>query len=125
MESPENLMHQTGLFTPDEIRVANEGKLRARWKLGRLLAKAERTHPGPRGKTDKSAGLTQLLVRLELDRQTALEAQRIGTLPPAELEKALSFYRASIYYATFSPADEGRQSASHSASRRRRSHYSI
>jgi hypothetical protein len=35
-------MRRTGLFESDEIRVANEGKIRARWKFGKLLAKVER-----------------------------------------------------------------------------------
>lgn len=37
LEAIEHAMHATGLFKPDEVREANEGKIRARWKLGRLL----------------------------------------------------------------------------------------
>jgi hypothetical protein len=59
-------MRRTGLFKSDEIRVANEGKIRARWKFGKLLAKVERAQgakrslipilrvPGP--SADKSPG---------------------------------------------------------------------
>jgi hypothetical protein len=35
-------------------------------------------------------GLTSLLRAIELDHQTALEAQRIGALPENELEKVLA-----------------------------------
>ena len=45
---------------------------KARWKLGRLLAKVERAHPGPAGKGVASNGLTQLLERLETTKQTAM-----------------------------------------------------
>ena len=34
-----DLVRRTSLFGSDEIRVANEGKIRARWKFGKLLAK--------------------------------------------------------------------------------------
>jgi len=69
------------------MRPVNELRMKARWKLGAALAKVERaTHPG-KGKV-ASASLTSLLTRLTLDRQTAMEAQRIGTMPDEELEKA-------------------------------------
>jgi hypothetical protein len=55
--------------------------VKARWKLGGLLGKVERASPGPQGKRVTSGGLTQLLKALELDRQTALDAQRIGAMP--------------------------------------------
>jgi hypothetical protein len=32
-------MRRRGLFGSDEIRVVNEGKIRVRWKFGKLLAK--------------------------------------------------------------------------------------
>ena len=67
-------MRQTGLYPSDDIRLANEGKILARWKLGRALAQVEREKPRP-GKTT-SAGLTQLLDRIGLDKQTAMEARR-------------------------------------------------
>jgi hypothetical protein len=54
-----------------------------------MLAKVERAKPGPRPGGVVSAGLTQLSKDLQLDHQTALEAQRIGTLPEEELRKTL------------------------------------
>jgi hypothetical protein len=65
----------------------NESLMRGRWKLGRALAKWERAKPRP-GKT-ASTGLTQLLERLGTSKVTAMEAQRIGTLPEKDLRKAL------------------------------------
>jgi N6-adenosine-specific RNA methylase IME4 len=98
LESFENLMRQTGLFSAEEIRLANEGKLRARWKLGRLLAREARG--GGRGKV--STGLKLLFERLHLTAQTAMQAQRIGTLPEAKLVTALAAYRGGSDFATFS-----------------------
>jgi hypothetical protein len=37
-----NRLKSSFVQTPSACRLASEGKLRARWKLGRLLAKAER-----------------------------------------------------------------------------------
>jgi N6-adenosine-specific RNA methylase IME4 len=100
LESIEHAMRHAGLFRTDEIRIVNEGKLRARWKLGHLLAKVERAkHPG-KGKL-ASAGLTSLLAQVALDKQTALEAQRIGALPAAELDQALERYRKLDTLGTF------------------------
>ena len=54
-------------------------RFEARWKLGTLLAKGERAPVGREKKA--SAGTTRLLARLDLDKQTAMEAQRIGADP--------------------------------------------
>ncbi len=79
--------HQT-----EEIRPVNEAKMRARWKLGQLLAKMERgTGPG-RGK--KKGGVRpsfmDYIKKIGLANTAAKEAQRISTLPPNELEKAFA-----------------------------------
>jgi hypothetical protein len=73
-----------------------KGNARARWKLGKALAEVERDKPFP-GSATVSAGLTRFrdfLKQIKLDRQVAVEAQRIGTLPDAELAQALG--RASL-----------------------------
>jgi hypothetical protein len=52
LTSIETYMRDAGLYTPDEIRPVNETRMRARWRLGQLLAMVERqrvTGPG-RGK---------------------------------------------------------------------------
>jgi N6-adenosine-specific RNA methylase IME4 len=98
----EQYMRESGLFTSDERRPVNEAWMTARWKLGRALEKVERGKPGPKV---ASAGLTQsfraFLAELQLDRQTALEAQRIGKLPPPELRKIFSFYHKNDDFVTF------------------------
>jgi N6-adenosine-specific RNA methylase IME4 len=85
-------MRESGLYTEDEIRPINELRMRARWKLGQLLAKIERNHGPGRGKkisrTEKS--FMTYISDLGLDKSRALEAQRIGHLPEKELEKALA-----------------------------------
>lgn len=100
LEGFENLMRQTGLFKSDEIRLANEGKIRARWKFGRLLVKVERASAPGKGKM-ASSSLTSFLERLGTTRQTALEAQRIGTLPETLLKRTLKEYRGSDNFITF------------------------
>src|SRR6266849_2000362 len=42
----EDLMHAAVLYDKKEIRPVNEGRMLARWKLGRVLSKMERGH-GP------------------------------------------------------------------------------
>jgi len=56
----------------------------ARWKLGRALDKVERGKRGPKEEGVSSPSLTKLLKALDLSKQTALEAHRIGTLPEKE-----------------------------------------
>ena len=71
----------------------NEGKVRARWKLGRLLAKIERKQ----GNRTSLSGFTKLLEHISLTKPTALAAQRIATLPPPDLENvsaAQTYFRA-------------------------------
>jgi hypothetical protein len=60
--------------------------MRARWKLGRLLAAVYRA-PGPgRGKMSQAVtSFRSMLGKLGLDRMTAVRAQRIGALPEPEL----------------------------------------
>jgi hypothetical protein len=65
------------------MRPINELRMRARWKLGGALAQVERAPVG-RGKKALT-GLTNLLGRLGLSKPTAMEAQRIGTMPDEEL----------------------------------------
>jgi hypothetical protein len=89
LAAAEAFMRESGLYDPEEIRPLNETRMQARWKLGGLLAKVDRATAPGKGKM-ASVGLTSLLRSLELDRQTALEAQRIGALPENELEKVLT-----------------------------------
>jgi N6-adenosine-specific RNA methylase IME4 len=101
----ESYMRAAGLWTLDQIRPVNETRMRARWKLGRLLAAVERGKPGPASPEDVSAGLKQLfgdlLKTLGLDHQTANEAERIGMLPEDDLEKALAEARANDSLTSF------------------------
>ena len=62
--------------------------MRARWKLGRLLAEVERGKPGPKAEvaivlSDSTQSFRALLDRLGIDTRTALEAQRIAAMPEA------------------------------------------
>jgi N6-adenosine-specific RNA methylase IME4 len=94
----EQLMRETGLYPLDEIRPINEMRMRARWMLGKLIA-AMKSRQGQR--TDLTADLTssaeltksQTLEKLELDRQTASEAQRIGALPEEKFQEVIEQWR--------------------------------
>jgi hypothetical protein len=63
------------------MRPINEARMRARWKLGRALAKLERAQ----GERTSVRSFTKFITDLGLTKPTALEAQRIGTLPEDKL----------------------------------------
>jgi hypothetical protein len=90
----ETYMHATGLYTPDQIRPINELRMRARWKLGQLLARLDKTSKGGRPKpgTDRTRFSFKAYTKDELSMEwpRVIEAQRIGHLPEKELEKALA-----------------------------------
>lgn len=74
-------------FLPKEARDVNELRMRAKWKLGRLLAAIERAQ-GARSDKDltSSVGLTKLIKGIKLNRQAAVELQRIAAMPEKDLE---------------------------------------
>jgi hypothetical protein len=94
-------MRDAGLYSTVEIRPVNETLMLARWKLGRALAKMERRQGERTDKGTSSTGLTKLLARLGTTKQTAMEAQRIGTLPEPGLKKALDESRKLDVLTTF------------------------
>jgi N6-adenosine-specific RNA methylase IME4 len=77
-------------FLPKEAREVNELRMRAKWKLGKLLAAVERAQ-GARSDKDltSSGGLMKLLKAIKLNRQTAVELQRIASMPERELDAEL------------------------------------
>ncbi len=98
-----HLMRAAGLYDTAEIRPVNEMRMRARWKLGRALAKEDRC-PGPgRGKKGVTGlpSFKAFLQKLGLSKPTAVEAQRIGALPDDELEKAFAEARDNDIMSTF------------------------
>jgi hypothetical protein len=89
LESFQNLMEKTGLYSAEEIFEVNHGRMTARWKLGVALKEVERAEPGPRGKENKERGLSYLSEQLNLTKPVVIEAQRMAALPRKELDKAL------------------------------------
>lgn len=87
----EHYMRQAGLYSTEEIRPVNETKMRARWLLGKALAKKERGAGRP---SDNLGGprpnFKAYIKAIGLKDTSAKEAQRIGTLPEADLLKALA-----------------------------------
>jgi N6-adenosine-specific RNA methylase IME4 len=83
----EDMMRSAGLYDTKEIRPANEARFEARWKLGQLLAKVERSeHAGPgRGhkKTISSTSkwFSEYINDIGLDKDRASQVQRIGAIP--------------------------------------------
>jgi hypothetical protein len=61
LASIEQYMQAAGLYRTDEIRPVNEARMRARWKLGLLLAKEERGKAPGKGKMISSVGKSFLL----------------------------------------------------------------
>jgi len=96
IDAIEHLMKSSGLWDIEEIRPVNETRMRARWKLGRLLSEAARGKPFPGSATMSpvETRFRSFIASLHLDKSRALEAQRIATLPHAELDKALALARA-------------------------------
>jgi N6-adenosine-specific RNA methylase IME4 len=91
LDSFETLMKNSGLYTPDELREINETRMRARYRLGALLAKVERGAGPGRGKkmSRPETSFREYLKEIKLDKARAQEAQRIAAMPPKEFEKAL------------------------------------
>ncbi len=95
LDAIENYMRQAGLYSTEEIRPVNETKMRARWMLGKALAKVER---GQGARTDLTLGAARpkfnaYIKSIGLAGTAAKEAQRIGALPEPDLEKTFAEMR--------------------------------
>ena len=91
LDAAERYMRDSGLYTADEIRPINETRMFARWKLGRLLTEVDRGAGPGRGKEGgRRPSFKEYIKTIGLAETAAKEAQRIGTLPELELEKAFS-----------------------------------
>jgi N6-adenosine-specific RNA methylase IME4 len=122
IELAEKHMHDSGLYSDDDIRRVNELRMRARWKLGRLLALVERGAGPGRGQKMIQAGssFSAFIESLGLPKTDALRAQRIGAMPEAELEKALAAAHRENHFATFAYLLDRGRPFWYAASRRRR-----
>jgi len=118
----EEYLQTAGLYRTDEIRPVNEARMRARWKLGQLLAKEERAKRGPKGKVILT-GLKNLAEKLKgwgLTPPTAMFAQRIGTLPPEDLDAELARARKYDTLCTFETLIERARPYWYQANRKRK-----
>jgi len=96
LDAIEGVMRQSGLYQVEEIRPVNETKMRARWKLGRLLRVAKRGHAGRPGKNEFRGGTyLSMITDLGMVKSRALEAERIGDLPVEQLERAFADSKAA------------------------------
>ena len=89
LDAFETYMHDCGLYSIEDMRPINEARMRARWKLGRALAKLERAQ----GERTSVRSFTKFITDLGLTKPIAIEAQRIGTLPEDKLTKAFEQWR--------------------------------
>jgi N6-adenosine-specific RNA methylase IME4 len=98
LEQAENLMRESGLYTNDQLRKINEVRMWAFWKLGKLLKVIERAQ-GLKGikKTDLTSGgarptFSAFLTALNppLAATSAKERQRVGAMPDAAMQKAVT-----------------------------------
>jgi MT-A70 len=87
----ENYMREAGLYSTEEIRPVNE-RMRARRRLGQLLAEIERGAGPGRGKKEGGTrpSFRSYICEIGLAATAAKEAQRIAALPESELAKALA-----------------------------------
>lgn len=94
LDTIEDMMRRAGLYGTEKIRMANEARFEARWKLGQLLAKIERRQLSglKRGKFPLSraetTGFRAYLREIGLDKNRANEAERISAIPKDKLAKA-------------------------------------
>jgi N6-adenosine-specific RNA methylase IME4 len=89
LDAFETYMHDCGLYSIEDMRPINEARMRARWKLGRALAKVSRAQ----GERTSVSSFTKFIGDLGLTKPVAIEAQRIGTLPEDKLTKAFEQWR--------------------------------
>lgn len=103
----EQYMHDSGLYSIEDMRPVNELRMRARWKLGAALRAVEREPEGRPAKTTKlvSSFWRWAKETLGLEPPTVVEAQRISAMPEGELLSAcaeaakqarLLFYRELV-----------------------------
>jgi N6-adenosine-specific RNA methylase IME4 len=88
------LYMQAAGYDQGDLQTVNENRMRSIWKLGGLLAKAERQKVigGGRGRiaiSRRGKSLMELLDRIKLNKNRAQEARRIAALPKIELERLL------------------------------------
>lgn len=122
LESLEVFMANAGMFKKDELRIVNETRMTARWKLGTLLARVERKAGPGRGKKVLTSltSFRALLKKLELTTPIAMEAQRIGAMPEKELRAELKKAAAEDYFCSFSQLLVASRSYWYQASRKKK-----
>jgi N6-adenosine-specific RNA methylase IME4 len=102
LDAIEHLMHAAGMYDPDEIRDVVEARIRARWKLGGLLATMQRGHGPGRGKKNRQGveSFIGYLKEINLDWKAAQRAQRLGCLPLKILNAAFAHARVQLVLCT-------------------------
>lgn len=93
----EAYMRKAG-FSQGDMHTINEYRMRARWRLGQMLAAMERGRPGGRASTTtgrRSSFWKWVKDTLGLPHPRAVEAERIGYLPKIELERIFQKARAA------------------------------
>jgi hypothetical protein len=78
-------MHDRGLYSVEDMRPINETKMAARWKLGKALAAVDWARQKDVLRLDI---FRKLLTELDLGKNVAMEAQRIGAMPDEEMARA-------------------------------------
>lgn len=122
LSSIESYMKKTGLYRTEEIREVNEAKMRARWRLGQLLSEIERSAGPGRGKKigSPSQSFTGQLKNWNLESRIATLAQRIGTLPEADLERIFAVNREADVLTTYEELVDEARSYWYQASRKKK-----
>jgi N6-adenosine-specific RNA methylase IME4 len=103
LDAIEHLMHAAGMYDPDEIRDVVEARLRARWKLGQLLAKIARQQGARTDKRTLSHNATKFrdyIKEIGINKDAAQRAQRLGCLPLKVLNAAFAHARVQLVLCT-------------------------
>jgi N6-adenosine-specific RNA methylase IME4 len=90
-DSIEKAMNEAGYRKNTQaIRPINEARFHARWKLGNLLAKIERSKGGRPAKNSSGVptGFRAYLRDIGISKDSANECERIGAIPETKLAKA-------------------------------------
>ena len=95
----ESYMRKAG-FSQGDLHEVNEARMRARWRLGQMLAAITRANHRPKKGVRAAPLFRETLDRLGLERKRAIEAQRLGMMPKIELEKLFRKMREIGDFAT-------------------------
>ena len=86
LDTIEDMMRRAGLYGTEKIRIANEARFEARWKLGQMLEKVERGTRGRKAKANLSRAGTNYRDYLTESASTRTAPTRPSASVPSRTE---------------------------------------